>query len=90
MTNMKIDNSNSSNQALEFLLNLMKLAVKETYSLEEAAEYLKIDTKSVEYYSKRIRELTHVNLGGTLVFRKKDLDEFLQRKTILGLINIKK
>lgn len=53
---------------------------KETYSLEEAADFLKTTPETVEYYSKRQKQLAHVNLGGTLIFRRKDLEEFLERK----------
>jgi len=60
---------------------------KETFSLEEAANYLHIEMKSVEYYSKRKRELSYVPLGkGELVFRKSDLDEFLEKKLRKGFI----
>ena len=53
---------------------------KDTFSLQEAAEYLKTTTETVEYYSKRQKQLSHVNLGGTLVFRRKDLEDFLEKK----------
>ena len=59
---------------------------KDTFSLQEAAEYLKTTTETVEYYSKRQKQLSHVNLGGTLVFRRKDLEDFLEKKLKKGFV----
>lgn len=65
---------------LEKLGTVIEKLNKETYSLEEAALYLKTTVETVEYYSKRKKQLSHVCLSGSLVFRKKDLDEFLEKK----------
>lgn len=68
---------------LEVLKKLGKLVEnlgKETFSLEEAAAFLKTTPETIEYYSKRQKQLSHVNLGGDLVFRRKDLEEFMERK----------
>jgi excisionase family DNA binding protein len=70
----------------EALQRMINEATKQTYSLEEAAAYLKISEESVQYYCRRLRELSHVNLGGNLIFRKQDLDEFLERKMKKGLV----
>lgn len=67
-------------EVLERLTKLLDGLGKETFSLEEAAAFLKTTPETVEYYSKRQKQLSHVNLGGTLVFRRKDLEEFLERK----------
>jgi predicted transcriptional regulator len=68
------------NEILKSLIKLLSDLGKETYSLQEAADFLKTSPETVEYYSKRQKQLGHVNLGGTLVFRKKDLEDFLERK----------
>jgi excisionase family DNA binding protein len=58
-----------------------------TFSLEEASAYLKIPAKTTLYYAKRKGELSYIPLGkGKLVFRKADLDEFLEKKLRRGLI----
>ena len=62
------------------------ILIKEVFSVEEAAEYLKIPVKSVEYYSKRKGELSYIPLGKNIVFRKSDLDEFLANRVRQGLI----
>lgn len=59
---------------------------KDTFSLQEAAEYLKTTPETVEYYSKRQKQLSHVNLGGTLIFRRKDLEDFLEKKLKKGFV----
>jgi hypothetical protein len=69
-----------------FETTLISSMAKTTYSLEEAAAYLKIPVSSVEYYAKRKRELSYVLLGkGILVFLKSDLDDFLKNKRIQGI-----
>lgn len=76
-----------SDQTLEILRKLGKIIQelnKQTFSLEEAADFLKTTPSTVEYYSKREKQLSHVNLGGTLIFRRKDLEEFLERKLKKG------
>lgn len=76
-----------SDQTLEILRKLGKIIQelnKQTFSLEEAADFLKTTTATVEYYSKREKQLSHVNLGGTLIFRRKDLEEFLEKKLKKG------
>ncbi len=76
-----------SDNTLEILKRLGKIIQdlnKQTFSLEEAAAFLKTATATVEYYSKREKQLSHVNLGGTLIFRRKDLEEFLERKLKKG------
>lgn len=72
--------SDSTLEILEKLGRIIEKLNKETYSIEEAASYLKTTVETVEYYGKRQKQLSHINLGGTLVFRKKDLDEFLEKK----------
>lgn len=67
-------------EILERLTKLLNGLGKETFSLDEAAAFLKTTPETVEYYSKRQKQLSHINLGGTLVFRRKDLEEFLERK----------
>ena len=69
---------------LEKLNSVFESLKQETFSLEEASEYLKIPTESVEYYSKRQKQLSYINLGGRLVFRKVDMDEFLEKKLKKG------
>ena len=74
---------------LEILRRLGKIIDdlnKQTFSLEEAAAFLKTTTETVEYYSKRQKQLSHVNLGGTLVFRSKDLEEFMEKKLKKGFV----
>lgn len=76
-----------SEHTLEILRRLGKIIDdlnKQTFSLEEAALYLKTTTETVEYYSKRQKQLGHVNLGGTLIYRRKDLDDFLEKKLKKG------
>lgn len=78
-----------SEHTLEILRKLGKIIDdlnKQTFSLEEAAAFLKTSTETVEYYSKRQKQLSHVNLGGTLVFRRKDLEEFLEKKVKKGFV----
>jgi excisionase family DNA binding protein len=71
----------------EFFEALKSGMAQETFSVEEAAEYLKIPVKSVIYYSKRKGELSYIPLGkGVLVFKKSDLDEFLEKKKRIGFI----
>lgn len=76
----------------QFFLNFISSvaqAQKTTFSLTEAAEYLKIPAKSVLYYSKRARELSYVPIGKgkeNITFRKVDLDEFLAKKLVRGII----
>ena len=73
-------------QLFQNLISSVLQAQKTTFSLEEAAEYLKISVKSVLYYSKRMRELSFVPLGkGILVFLKSDLDDFLTTKRVQGI-----
>lgn len=74
---------------LEVLKKLGKMIEdlnKQTFSLEEAATFLKTSAETVEYYSKRQKQLSHINLGGTLVFRRKDLEEFLEKKVKKGFV----
>lgn len=71
---------------LQKLGNIIEKINKDTFSVEEAAEYLKITTESVEYYSKRQKQLSYVNLGGNLVFRRKDLEDFLEQKLKKGFV----
>ena len=59
---------------------------KDTFSVAEAAEYLKTTAESVIYYSKRQKQLSYVNLGGSLVFRRVDLEEFLEKKLKKGFV----
>jgi len=73
-------------QIFDNLIKSVVQAQKTTFSLEEAAEYLHIPVESVEYYSKRIRELSFVPLGkGILVFLKSDLDDFLTTRRVQGI-----
>ena len=72
--------SDNTFEILRRLTEMIEGLKKDTFSLEEAAEYLKTTKESVEYYSKRQKQLTHINLGGTLVFRRADLEEFLEKK----------
>lgn len=53
-----------------------------TYNLEEAAAYLKCDTKAVKYYAKRKRTLAYVPVGKSMTFLKSDLDAFLLKNRI--------
>ncbi len=72
-----------TDNTLEILKKLGKIIEslnKQTFSLSEAAEYLKTTEETVEYYSKRKKQLSHVCLSGCLIFRKKDLDDFLEAK----------
>ncbi len=71
---------------LQKLGGIIEKMNKETFSIEEAAEYLKTTPETVEYYSKRQKQLSHVNLGGTLIFRRKDLEDFLEKKVKKGFI----
>lgn len=76
-----------SEHTLEILRQLGKVIEdlnKQTFSLEEAATYLKTTPETVEYYSKRQKQLGHINLGGTLIYRRKDLEEFLEKKVKKG------
>lgn len=71
----------------EFIEKLKSGMAQETFSIEEAAKYLKIPVTSVLYYSKRKGELSYIPLGkGVLVFKKADLDEFLEKKKRIGFI----
>ena len=70
----------------EYLTGLLTNSAKQTYSITEAAAYLKIPEDSVKYYSHRAKELSHANLGGVLVFRRCDLDEFLEKKLKKGFV----
>ena len=71
---------------LQKLGSIIEKINKDTFSVEEAAEYLKIPPESVEYYSKRQKQLSYVNLGGNLVFRRKDLEDFLETKLKKGFV----
>ena len=78
-----------SNHAIAILQKLgaiIEKMNKETFSLDEASDFLKIPPETVEYYSKRQKQLSHINLGGTLVFRRKDLEEFLEKKAKKGFV----
>lgn len=79
-------NSDTTLAILQKLGSIIEKLNKETYSTEEAADFLKTTPETVLYYSKREKQLSHVNLGGTLVFRKKDLEEFLERKLKKGFV----
>ena len=73
----------------DFFAKLSSLlsAPKETYSLEQASAYLHISVEAVKYYSTRVRELSYVPLSkGIIVFLKIDLDEFLQKKKVHGIV----
>jgi hypothetical protein len=89
---LKFENENAKNndsdnsKFIENKIVHLHLNPKETYSLEEAAEYLKISIESVKYYSKRKGELSYISLSGKLVFRKSDLDKFLDMKVIQGVV----
>jgi len=71
---------------LQKLGSIIEKINKDTFSIEEAAEYLKVTPESVEYYSKRQKQLSYVNLGGNLVFRRKDLEDFLEKKLKKGFV----
>lgn len=73
-------------QLMKRIDQLMKNLEQETFSLSEAAAYLKIPVESVEYYSKRQKQLSYIALSGQLVFKRKHLDEFLERKTKKGFV----
>ncbi|MGK5088955.1 helix-turn-helix domain-containing protein [Bdellovibrionota bacterium FG-2] len=84
---MKNESSGADSDDLaRVIAQMLANAAKETFSLNEAAEYLRISPDSVKYYCKRQRELSHANLGGVLVFRKRDLDEFLEKKLKRGFV----
>jgi len=80
---MGSDNTIAILQKLGSVIDKMS---KDTFSLQEAAEYLKTTTESVEYYSKRQKQLSYINLGGNLVFRRKDLEDFLEKKLKKGFV----
>ncbi len=67
-------------EVLKKLVKIVENLGKETFSLNEASDFLKTTPETVKYYSQRQKQLAHVNLGGTLIFRRKDLDEFLEKK----------
>lgn len=71
---------------LQNLGNVIEKLNKDTFSIDEAAEYLKIPVESVDYYSRRQKQLSYVNLGGKLVFRRKDLEDFLDKKLKKGFV----
>ncbi|MCB9062523.1 MAG: helix-turn-helix domain-containing protein [Halobacteriovoraceae bacterium] len=71
---------------LQNLGNIIEKLNKDTFSIEEAAEYLKIPVESVDYYSRRQKQLSYINLGGKLVFRRKDLEDFLDKKVKKGFV----
>ena len=50
--------------------------VKENLSISEAAEYLSLSVSSVER-KKRSGEIKFSKLGGRIVFKKSDLDKYL-------------
>jgi len=78
-----------SDHTLEILRKLGKIIDdlnKQTFSLVEAADFLKVSIETVEYYSKRQKQISHVNLGGALIFRRKDLEEFLEKKLKKGFV----
>lgn len=56
------------------------------FTREEAAAYLKIEPKSVDYYSKRVKTLPSVSLGEKRLYRKADLDAFMETRvsSIIG------
>jgi hypothetical protein len=80
---MDSDNTIAILQKLGSVIDKMS---KDTFSLQEAAEYLKTTTESVEYYSKRQKQLSYINLGSSLVFRRKDLEDFLEKKLKKGFV----
>ncbi len=71
---------------LQKLAGIIEKMNKETFSLKEASDFLKVPVETVEYYSKRQKQLSHINLGGTLVFRRRDLEEFLEKKLKKGFV----
>ena len=85
----EIKSDTNREQQLSLFENLIESVVqaqKTTFTLKEAAAYLKIPEESVLYYSKRLRELSYVLLSkGILVFLKSDLDNFLNSKRIQGI-----
>ncbi|MEI6079837.1 MAG: helix-turn-helix domain-containing protein [bacterium] len=84
---IKSGTNSEESKFFDNLITSVAQAHKTTFSLEEAAEYLHISVESVLYYSKRTRELSYVPLGkGEIVFRKVDLDEFLEKKLKRGFI----
>ena len=76
----------NSVEILRRLGQIIDKMAKDTLSVQEAADYLKTSVETVEYYAKRQKQITHANLGGILVFRKKDLDDFLEKKMKKGYV----
>lgn len=58
---------------------------QETFNEEEAAQYLKVDKRTIRYYAKRLRQLPYSKVGRKLVFTKRELDRFLERKKVSGV-----
>ena len=55
-------------------------------SVSEVSNYMKISEESVRYYATRKRELSFIRLGKRLIFRKNDVDEFLEKKLQQGFV----
>jgi len=60
------------------------IAGVEYWSAQKAAEYLGITKQSVLNYARR-RRLTKLRLGGIVLFKQEDLNEFINESTDFGV-----
>lgn len=63
-------------------ISLSEFFLQEVFSLEEAAEYLKTEPKTLGLYAKR-KKISYSIVGKNKVFRRDDLNEFLERNSKL-------
>lgn len=62
-------------------VNITVPSLKDPFSEEEAAAYLKVPEDSVRYFAVRMGEIAYCDLGkGRRAYLRKDLDDFLARR----------
>ena len=77
------DRKDTMDVRMDELLTLFEKLIRvsqEAFNIEEAAEYLRTTPRTIRYYAKRARELPYAKVGRQMVFLKKDLDSFLERR----------
>jgi Helix-turn-helix domain len=64
------------------VINLLNDRFSETVNKQGAAEYLKISISTLET---KLREIPHSKVGRNLVFCKRDLNAYLERKRCVNI-----
>ena len=54
----------------------------DTYTEEEAAKHLGVETKTIKNLALRSRELAYIPVGKTRIYLRKDIEAFLEKRRV--------